>query len=176
MFTFGKNCLNFIGIGFTVAVFGSGFFLGQNITKNFYLLQIKKIENSALKTENKYLTKKINTERELKNKVNEILNHEQNTKSDIERNYDSSLLLLNGLSDSQDNSDQMQLSDIATVAASTSSGRKVKCDNTDNRDFKRLSKRLLEQAKEYDLLKAKYNTMLRVWKQTEQKLKDFERH
>lgn len=168
MFTFGKTHLIFIGIGLSVAVFGSGFLIGQKITKDFYLLEIEKIENSALKTENEYLTKKINIETELKNKVNEVITYEENTKADIERNYNSSMLIL---SDDQNHSSKMQLSDITTATATIPAGRKDQCHHTDNRNFKRLSERLLKQAKEYDLLKAKYNALVEIWKQTEQKLK-----
>lgn len=174
MFTLGKTHLIFIGIGLSVAVFGSGFLIGQKITKDFYLLEIEKIENSALKTENEYLTKKISIETELKNKVNEVIQYEQNTKADIERNFDSSMLLLNSVPDSENSTNKMQLPDIATVTASVSAGRKDQCHYTDNRNFKRLSERLLEQAKEYDMLKAKYNALVKVWKQTEQKLNNFE--
>jgi hypothetical protein len=174
MFTFGKTHLIFIGIGLSVAVFGSGFLIGQKITKDFYLLEIEKIENSALKTENEYLTKKINIETELKNKVNEVITYEENTKADIERNFNSSVLLLDSLPDSKDSANKMHLPDIATATATVSAGRKTKCHQSDNRNFERLSKRLLEQAKEYDLLKARYNALVKVWKQTEQKLNNFE--
>lgn len=174
MFTLGKTHLIFIGIGLSVAVFGSGFLIGQKITKDFYLLEIEKIENSALKTENEYLTKKISIETELKNKVNEVITYEQNTKADIEHNFNSSMLLLNSLPDSQDRSNKMQLSTDATATATVPAGRKDKCNYTDNRNFKRLSERLLEQAKEYDMLKAKYNALVKVWKQTEQKFNNFE--
>lgn len=174
MFTFGKTHLIFIGIGLSIAVFGSGFLIGQKITKDFYLLEIEKIENSALKTENEYLTKKINIETELKNKVNEVMNYEQSTKADIERNFNSSVLLFNSLPDSKDSANKMQLPDIATATAPIPAGRKDQCHYTDNRNFKRLSERLLEQAKEYDLLKARYNALVKVWKQTEQKFNNFE--
>lgn len=174
MFTFGKTHLIFIGIGLSVAVFGSGFLIGQKITKDFYLLEIEKIENSALKTENEYLIKKISIETELKNKVNEVITYEQNTKADIEHNFNSSMLLLNSVPDSENSTNKMQLPDIATVTASVSAGRKDQRHNADNRNFKRLSERLLEQAKEYDMLKAKYNALVKVWKQTEQKLNNFE--
>jgi hypothetical protein len=174
MFTFGKTHLIFIGIGLSVAVFGSGFLIGQKITKDFYLLEIEKIENSALKTENEYLTKKISIETELKNKVNEVITYEENTKADIERNFDSSMLLLNSVSDGETSTDKVQLPDIATATATIPAGRKTKCHQSDNRNFERLSKRLLEQAKEYDLLKARYNALVKVWKQTEQKLNNFE--
>jgi len=174
MFTFGKTHLIFIGIGLSVAVFGSGFLIGQKITKDFYLLEIEKIENSALKTENEYLTKKITIETELKNKVNEVMNYEQNTKADIERNFNSSVLLLDSLPDSKDSTNKMQLPDTATATATVSAGRKDQCHHTDNRNFKRLSERLLEQAKEYDMLKAKYNALVKVWKRTEQKFNNFE--
>lgn len=174
MFTFGKTHLIFVGIGLSVAVFGSGFLIGQKITKDFYLLEIEKIENSALKTENEYLTKKINIETELKNKVNEVMSYEQSTKADIEHNYNSSMLLLNSVPDGETSTNKMQLPDIATATATIPAGRETKCNNTDNRNFKRLSERLLAQAKEYDLLKAKYNTLIQVWKQTEQKFNDFE--
>lgn len=168
MFTFGKTHLIFIGIGLSVAVFGSGFLIGQKITKNFYLLEIEKIENSALKIENENLSKKISIETDLKDKVNEVMSYEENTKADIERNYNSSMLIL---SDSKDGTDKMQLSDITTATATIPAGRKDQCHHTDNRNFKRLSERLLKQAKEYDLLKAKYNALVEIWKQTEQKLK-----
>lgn len=167
MFTFGKTHLIFIGI----AVFGSGFLIGQKITKNFYLLEIEKIENSALKIENENLSKKISIETDLKDKVNEVMSYEQNTKADIERNFNSSMLLLNSVPDGQDRTDKVQLPDIATATASVSANRENRCHYTDNRNFKRLSERLLEQAKEYDLLKARYNALVEIWKQTEQKLK-----
>ena len=174
MFTFGKTHLIFIGIGLSVAVFGSGFLIGQKITKDFYLLEIEQIENSALKTENEFLTKKIRIETELKNKVNEVITYEENTKADIERNFNSSMLLLNSVPDGKTSTNKMQLPDIATATATISAGRKDQCHHTDNRNFERLSKRLLEQAKEYDLLKSKYNALVKVWKQTEQKFNDFE--
>ena len=151
-----------------IAVFGCGFFIGQKITKNFYLLEIEKIENSALKIENENLSKKISIETDLKDKVNEVMNYEENTKADIERNYNSSMLIM---SDSKDGTDKMQLSDITTATTTISTIGKDRCDNTDNRNFKRLSERLLKQAKEYDLLKAKYNALVEIWKHTEQKLK-----
>lgn len=154
-----------------IAVFACGFFIGQRITKNFYLLEIEKIENSALKIENENLSKKISIETDLKDKVNEVMSYEQNTKADIERNFNSSVLLLNSLPNSKDSANKMQLSDITTATASVSTNGKDRCDNTDNRNFKRLSERLLKQAKEYDLLKAKYNALVEIWKQTEQKLK-----
>ena len=164
MFTFGKTHITFI----CIAVFVCGFLIGQKITKNFYLLEIEKIENSALKIENENLSKKISIETDLKDKVNEVMSYEENTKADIERNYNSSMLIL---SDNQNHSSKMQLSDITTATASVSTNGKDRCDNTDNRNFKRLSERLLKQAKEYDLLKAKYNALVEIWKQTEQKLK-----
>lgn len=174
MFTFAKTHLIFIGIGLSVAVFGSGFLIGQKITKDFYLLEIEQIENSALKTENEYLTKKISIETELKNKVNEVIQYEQNTKADIERNFNSSMLLLNSLPDGETSANKMQLPNTATATATIPAGRENKCHNTDNRNFERLSKRLLEQAKDYDMLKAKYNALVKVWKQTEQKFNNFE--
>ena len=164
MFTFGKTHITFI----CIAVFVCGFLIGQKITKNFYLLEIEKIENSALKIENENLSKKISIETDLKDKVNEVMSYEENTKADIERNYNSSMLIL---SDDQNHSSKMQLPDIATVTASVSANRENRCHHTDNRNFKRLSERLLKQAKEYDLLKAKYNALVEIWKQTEQKLK-----
>ena len=164
MFTFGKTHLTFI----CIAVFVCGFLIGQKITKNFYLLEIEKIENSALKIENENLSKKISIETDLKDKVNEVMSYEENTKDDIERNYNSSMLIL---SDDQNHSNKMQLSDITTATTTIPAGRKDQCHHTDNRNFERLSKRLLEQAKEYDLLKAKYNALVEIWKQTEQKLK-----
>lgn len=151
-----------------VAVFVCGFFVGQKLTKNFYLLEIEKIENSALKIENENLTKKISIETDLKDKVSEVMSYEENTKADIERNYNSSMLIM---SDNQNHSDKMQLSDITTTTTTISANGKDRCDNTDNRNFKRLSERLLKQAKEYDLLKAKYNALMEIWKHTEQKLK-----
>jgi len=174
MFTFAKTHLIFIGIGLSVAVFGSGFLIGQKITKDFYLLEIEKIENSALKTENEYLTKKISIETELKTKVNEVMQYEQNTKADIERNFNSSMLLLNSLPDGETNTNKVQLPNTATVTASIPAGRETKCHQSDNRNFERLSKQLLEQAKDYDMLKAKYNALVKVWKQTEKKFNNFE--
>ena len=164
MFTFGKTHITFI----CIAVFVCGFLIGQKITKNFYLLEIEKIENSALKIENENLSKKISIETDLKDKVNEVMSYEENTKADIERNYNSSMLIL---SDDQNHSSKMQLSDITTATTTIPAGRKDQCHYTDNRNFKRLSERLLKQAKEYDLLKAKYNALVEIWKQTEQKLK-----
>ena len=164
MFTFGKTHITFI----CIAVFVCGFFIGQKITKNFYLLEIEKIENSALKIENENLSKKISIETDLKDKVNEVMSYEENTKADIERNYNSSMLIL---SDSKDSANKMQLPDIATATDTIPAGRKDQCHYTDNRNFKRLSERLLKQAREYDLLKAKYNALVEIWKQTEQKLK-----
>ena len=164
MFTFGKTHITFI----CIAVFVCGFFIGQKITKNFYLLEIEKIENSALKIENENLSKKISIETDLKDKVNEVMSYEENTKADIERNYNSSMLIL---SDDQNHSNKMQLPNITTATTTISANGKDRCDNTDNRNFKRLSERLLKQAREYDLLKAKYNALVEIWKQTEQKLK-----
>lgn len=169
MFTFGKTHITFI----CIAVFVCGFLIGQKITKNFYLLEIEKIENSALKIENENLSKKISIETELKNKVNEVITYEQNTKADIERNFNSSMLFLNSVPDSENSTNKMQLPDFATATATVSAGRKDQCHYTDNRNFERLSKRLLEQAKEYDMLKAKYNALVKVWKQTEQKFNNF---
>ena len=173
MFTFGKTHLIFIGIGLSVAVFGSGFLIGQKITKDFYLLEIEKIENSALKTENEFLTKKISIETELKNKVNEVMQYEQNTKADIERNFNSSVLLFNSVPDSENSSNKMQLPPDADITAGTTAKRADQCHIKDNRDFKGLSEKLLKQAKEYDLLKLKYNTLLSIWKQTETKINNF---
>lgn len=169
MFTFGKTHITFI----CIAVFVCGFLIGQKITKNFYLLEIEKIENSALKIENENLSKKISIETDLKDKVNEVMSYEENTKADIERNYNSSVLLLNSLPDSKDSANKMQLSDITTATTTIPAGRKDQCHYTDNRNFERLSKRLLEQAKEYDLLKARYNALVKVWKQTEQEINNF---
>lgn len=169
MFTFGKTHITFI----CIAVFVCGFLIGQKITKNFYLLEIEKIENSALKIENENLSKKISIETDLKDKVNEVMSYEQNTKADIERNFNSSVLLLNSLPNSKDSANKMQLPDITTATASVSANRENRCDNTDNRNFKRLSERLLKQAKEYDLLKAKYNALVEIWKQTEQEINNF---
>ena len=169
MFTFGKTHLIFI----CIAVFVCGFLIGQKITKNFYLLEIEKIENSALKIENENLSKKISIETDLKDKVNEVITYEENTKADIERNFDSSMLLLNSLPNSKDSANKMQLPDITTATTTIPAGRKDQCHYTDNRNFERLSKRLLEQAKEYDLLKAKYNSLVEIWKQTEQEINNF---
>lgn len=169
MFTFGKTHITFI----CIAVFVCGFLIGQKITKNFYLLEIEKIENSALKIENENLSKKISIETDLKDKVNEVMSYEQNTKADIERNFNSSVLLLNSLPNSKDSANKMQLSDITTATTTIPAGRKDQCHYTDNRNFKRLSERLLKQAKEYDLLKAKYNALVEIWKQTEQEINNF---
>ena len=166
MFTFGKTHITFI----CIAVFVCGFFIGQKITKNFYLLEIEKIENSALKIENENLSKKISIETDLKDKVNEVMSYEENIKTDIERNYNSSMLIL---SDDQNHSNKMQLPNITTATTTISANGKDRCDNTDKRNFKRLSERLLKQAREYDLLKAKYNALVELWKQTEQEINNF---
>ena len=118
MFTFGKTHITFI----CIAVFVCGFLIGQKITKNFYLLEIEKIENSALKIENENLSKKISIETDLKDKVNEVMSYEENTKADIERNYNSSMLIL---SDDQNHSSKMQLSDITTATTTISANRKI---------------------------------------------------
>ena len=175
MFTFEKTHLIFIGIGLSVAVFGSGFLIGQKITKDFYLLEIEKIENTALKTENENLIKKIDTQTELKNKVNEVMNYAEKDKQDIENAYSVSVSLLDaGLQSYGQSAYKMQLPPDADITAGTTAERADQCHIKDNRDFKGLSEKLLKQAKEYDLLKLKYNTLLSIWKQTETKINNFE--
>ena len=47
----------FIFLGVAVAVFGCGFYIGQKITRDYYILEIKGIENKALQIENENLIK-----------------------------------------------------------------------------------------------------------------------
>ena len=170
MFTFGKTHITFI----CIAVFVCGFFIGQKITKNFYLLEIEKIENSALKIENENLSKKISIETDLKDKVNEVMSYEEKDKQDIENAYSVSVSLLDaGLQSYSASANKMQLPPDADITAGTTAKRADQCHITDNRNFKRLSERLLKQAREYDLLKAKYNALVKIWKQTEQEINNF---
>ena len=174
MFTSNRIYTIFIGLCLTVAVFASGFFTGQKITRDYYKLEIKDIENTALKLENENLIKKINTETELKNKVNEVIQNAQSDKQSIENAYSVSVSLFDsGLQSYDYRSNEMQLSDNAGTTNGTRPEGASKCNTDNNRDFKRLSKRLLDQAKEYDLLKVRYNTLLSLWKETEKKINNF---
>ena len=164
----------FIFLGVAVAVFGCGFYIGQKITRDYYILEIKSIENKALQIENENLIKKIDTQTELKNKVNEVMNYAEKDKQDIENAYSVSVSLLDaGLQSYGQSTYKMQLSPDADTTAGTTAKRADQCHIKDNRDFKGLSERLLKQAKEYDLLKLKYNTLLSIWKQTETKINNF---
>ena len=157
-----------------VAVFGCGFYIGQKITRDYYILEIKSIENKALQIENENLIKKIDTQTELKNKVNEVMNYAEKDKQDIENAYSVSVSLLDaGLQSYGESTYKMQLPPDADTTAGTTAKRADQCHIKDNRDFKGLSEKLLKQAKEYDLLKLKYNTLLSIWKQTEQKINNF---
>ena len=93
---------------------------------------------------------------------------------DIENAYSVSVSLLDaGLQSYGQSTYKMQLPPDADTASGTTAKRADQCHIKDNRDFKGLSERLLKQAKEYDLLKLKYNTLLSIWKQTETKINNF---
>ncbi len=174
MFSLDKMYLVFISLGICVAVFACGFYIGQKITGDYYRLEIKQIENTGLKFENEYLVKKINTESELKNKVNEVLSNGKEEKQNIENAYNASISLFDsGMHSDGNNTNEMQLSDNANVTAGTRSDRANKCDIRYNADFKRLSEKLLKKAKEYDLLKVRYNTLLSLWKESEIKINNY---
>lgn len=170
MFTFDKVKIISVLI-LIVSVFASGFLIGQKITMDYYKLEIKQLENKALQLENEYLVKKIDTEKELKNKVSEVLTNAETQKDSIDTAFNDSL---NRLQSNGSDSNKMQLPDNAgTTAGSKQAGKdKRYCDN--GKDFKRLSKQLLEQAKEYDLLKVKYNTLLSLWQETESRINNFD--
>lgn len=164
----------FIFLGVSVAVFGCGFYIGQKITRDYYILEIKSIENKALQIENENLIKKIDTQTELKNKVNEVMNYAEKDKQDIENAYSVSVSLLDaGLQSYGQSAYKMQLPPDADTTAGTTAKRADQCHIGNDSNFKRLSEKLLKQAKEYDLLKLKYNTILSIWKQTEQKINNF---
>ena len=165
----------FIFLGVSVAVFGCGFYIGQKITRDYYILEIKSIENKALQIENENLIKKIDTQTELKNKVNEVMNYAEKDKQDIENAYSVSVSLLDaGLQSYGQSAYKMQLPPDADITAGTTAKRADQCHIGNDSNFKRLSEKLLKQAKEYDLLKLKYNTLLSIWKQTETKINNFE--
>ena len=164
----------FIFLGVSVAVFGCGFYIGQKITRDYYILEIKSIENKALQIENENLIKKIDTQTELKNKVNEVMNYAEKDKQDIENAYSVSVSLLDaGLQSYGQSAYKMQLPPDADTTAGTTAKRADQCHIGNDSNFKRLSAKLLKQAKEYDLLKLKYNTLLSIWKQTETKINNF---
>lgn len=174
MFTSNQINKIFIFLGIAVAVFGCGFYIGQKITRDYYILEIKSIENKALQIENENLIKKIDTQTELKNKVNEVMNYAQKDKQDIENAYSVSVSLLDaGLQSYGQSAYKMQLSPDADITAGTTAKRTDQCHINNDSNFKRLSEKLLKQAKEYDLLKLKYNTLLSIWKQTETKINNF---
>ena len=102
--------------------------------------------------------------------MNEVLTNAENQKRDLNAVYNASVDRVQSLGGS---SNEMQLPDNATVNTRTESGRGNQCYTENREDFNRLSKRLLELAKEHDLLKVKYNTLLKLWKQTEHEINNF---
>lgn len=154
-----------------VVTFGTGFMTGQKVSGDYYRNEIKQIEIKSLQLENEYLIKKIDTQTELKNKVNEVLSYAENQKQDIDRAYTVSI---NRLQQSHDPSaNKVQLPDNAGTHAGikTTGANQRHCDN--RKDFKRLSEQLLKQAKEYDLLKVKYNSLLQIYQEAEQRINNF---
>lgn len=157
-----------------VVTFGTGFMTGQKVSGDYYRNEIKQIEIKSLQLENEYLVKKISTENELKNKVNEVMNYAEKDKQDIENAYSVSVSLLDaGLQSYGQSAYKMQLSPDADITAGTTAKRANQCHIKDNRDFKRLSAELLNQAKEYDLLKVKYNSLLQIYQEAEQRINNF---
>ena len=49
MFTSTQINKIFIFLGVAVAVFGCGFYIGQKITRDYYILEIKRIETRIIK-------------------------------------------------------------------------------------------------------------------------------
>ena len=142
----------FIFLGVAVAVFGCGFYIGQKITRDYYILEIHKFCENCIDNSN----------------------YREKDKQDIENAYSVSVSLLDaGLQSYGESTYKMQLPSDADITAGTTAKRADQCHIKDNRDFKGLSEKLLKQAKEYDLLKLKYNTLLSIWKQTETKINNF---
>lgn len=154
-----------------VVTFGTGFLTGQKVSGDYYRNEIKQIEIKSLQLENEYLIKKIDTQTELKNKVNEVLSYAETQKQDVDRAYTVSLNRLQQSHGTDTN--KVQLPSDASVTAGTTAKRADQCHIKNNRDFKRLSERLLIQAKEYDLLKVKYNSLLQIYQEAEQRINNF---
>lgn len=154
-----------------VVTFGTGFVTGQKVSGDYYRNEIKQIEIKSLQLENEYLIKKIDTQTELKNKVNEVLSYAEDQKQNIDRAYTVSLNRLQQPHDPGAN--KMQLPDNAGTYTRIKTTRENQryCDN--RKDFKRLSEQLLDQAKEYDLLKVKYNSLLQIYQEAEQRINNF---
>lgn len=154
-----------------VVTFGTGFVTGQKVSGDYYRNEIKQIEIKSLQLENEYLIKKIDTQKELKNKVNEVLSYAENQKQDIDRAYTVSI---NRLQQPHGTSaDKVSMSDNAGTYTRTKTSRGNQCHCDSRKNFKRLSEQLLNQAKEYDLLKVKYNSLLQIYQEAEQRINNF---
>lgn len=154
-----------------VVTFGTGFLTGQKVSGDYYRNEIKQIEIKSLQLENEYLIKKIDTQTELKNKVNEVLSYAEDQKQNIDRAYTVSLNRVQQPHDPGAN--KVQLPDNSRTHTGTKTAGADQCHIKNNRDFKRLSERLLIQAKEYDLLKVKYNSLLQIYQEAEQRINNF---
>lgn len=154
-----------------VVTFGTGFLTGQKVSGDYYRNEIKQIEIKSLQLENEYLIKKIDTQTELKNKVNEVLSYAEDQKQNIDRAYTVSL---NRLQQSPGpGANKVQLPDNARTHTGIKTARADQCHCDNRKDFKRLSEQLLIQAKEYDLLKVKYNSLLQIYQEAEQRINNF---
>ena len=154
-----------------VVTFGTGFLTGQKVSGDYYRNEIKQIEIKSLQIENEYLIKKIDTQTELKNKVNEVLSYAENSKADVDRAYTVSL---NRLQQSHGpGANKVQLPDNARTHTGIKTARADQCHCDNSKDFKRFSEQLLIQAKEYDLLKVKYNSLLQIYQEAEQRINNF---
>lgn len=154
-----------------VVTFGTGFLTGQKVSGDYYRNEIKQIEIKSLQLENEYLIKKIDTQTELKNKVNEVLSYAETQKQDVDRAYSVSLNRLQQPHDPGAN--KVQLPDNAGTYTGIKTAGANQCHCGNRKDFKRLSEQLLIQAKEYDLLKVKYNSLLQIYQEAEQKINNF---
>lgn len=154
-----------------VVTFGTGFLTGQKVSGDYYRNEIKQIEIKSLQLENEYLIKKIDTQTELKNKVNEVLSYAETQKQDIDRAYTVSLNRLQ--QPHNPGANKVQLPDNSRTYTGIKTARADQCHIKNNRDFKRLSEQLLNQAKEYDLLKVKYNSLLQIYQEAEQRINNF---
>lgn len=154
-----------------VVTFGTGFLTGQKVSGDYYRNEIKQIEIKSLQLENEYLLKKIDTQTELKNKVNEVLSYAEDQKQNIDRAYSVSL---NRVQQSHGpGANKVQLPDNARTYTRTKTAGANQCHFNNRKDFKRLSEQLLIQAKEYDLLKVKYNSLLQIYQEAEQRINNF---
>lgn len=154
-----------------VVTFGTGFVTGQKVSGDYYRNEIKQIEIKSLQLENEYLIKKIDTQKELKNKVNEVLSYAENQKQDIDYAYTVSINRLQQPHDPGANKMQLPDNPGTHTGIKTTGENQRNCDN--RKDFKRLSEQLLIQAKEYDLLKVKYNSLLQIYQEAEQRINNF---